>query len=83
MQHSAGLMARFTMLAALLAVVSALTNGPFKVVQQKMKLMKPIELSKLPAAASALSISLYTQVTEPSGGRREAVAGQPHFVGTW
>merc|ERR1712193_546255 len=26
-----------------------------------MKLMKPIELSKLPAAASALSISLYTQ----------------------
>merc|ERR1719343_1966610 len=53
-------MARFTMLAALLVAVSALTNGPVKAFQQKMKL-KPIELSKLPAAASALSISLYTQ----------------------
>lgn len=54
-------MARFTMLAALLAVASALTNGPLKAVQQKIKLMKPIELSKLPAAASALSVSLYAQ----------------------
>merc|ERR1719254_86142 len=54
-------MARFTMLAALLAVGSALTNGPLKGLQQKMKLMQPLELSKLPAAASALSVSLYAQ----------------------